>query len=96
MTPAGNAWPGDVETRLSPAEIDNVVAYLAGHKKRDLCGSGENQIRLLFFPYPGIVHPKPGDWTTYWGDYQGTHFSSAGPDHRRQCRPTASRMDRAP
>jgi PQQ-dependent dehydrogenase (methanol/ethanol family) len=75
VTPAGNAWPGDVETRLSPAEIDNVVAYLAGHKKRDLAATAKTNPAPVL-SYPGIVHPKPGDWTTYWGDYQGTHFSS--------------------
>ncbi|HXB51451.1 MAG TPA: PQQ-dependent dehydrogenase, methanol/ethanol family [Rhizomicrobium sp.] len=75
IAPAGNAWPGDVEARLSPADIDNVVAYLAGHKKRDLAQTAmANPAPVL--PYAGIVHPATGDWTTYWGDYEGTHFST--------------------
>jgi alcohol dehydrogenase (cytochrome c) len=75
VTPAGNAWPDDVETRLSSAEIDDVVAYLAGHKKRDLAETAKASPAPVL-PYSGILHPRAGDWTTYWGDYEGTHFSA--------------------
>jgi alcohol dehydrogenase (cytochrome c) len=75
VTPAGNAWPGDVETRLSSAEIDDLVAYLAGHKKRDLAETAKASPAPVL-PYSGILHPKAGDWTTYWGDYEGSHFSA--------------------
>lgn len=75
VTPAGNAWPDDVATRLSPSDVDNVVAYLAAHKKRNLAETGKvNPAPVL--PYARIAHPKEGDWTSYWGNYEGTHFSA--------------------
>ena len=75
VTPGGNAWPSDVETRLSSTDIDNVVAYLAGHRKRDLAETAKADPAPVL-PFARIAHPKAGDWTTYWGDYEGTHFST--------------------
>ena len=75
VTPAGNAWPSDIATRLSSADVDNVVAYLAGHKTRNLAETAKADPAPVL-PYAAIAHPKAGDWTTYWGDYEGTHFST--------------------
>jgi PQQ-dependent dehydrogenase (methanol/ethanol family) len=75
VAPSGNAWPSDVETRLSSADIDDVVAYLAGHRKRDLAETTKaNPAPVL--PFARIAHPRTGDWTSYWGNYEGTHFSA--------------------
>jgi len=75
VAPAGNAWPSDVDARLSPTDIDNAVAYLAGQKKRDLVQAAKADPAPVL-PYARIAHPATGDWTSYWGDYQGTHFSA--------------------
>src|SRR4051812_16126067 len=58
---AGNAWPSDIGTRFSPAEVDDIVAFLAGQKTRDLTQTAKiNPTPVL--PYSRIAHPKPGDW----------------------------------
>ena len=75
ITNTGNAWPSDVATRLSAKEIDDVVAFLAQNKARDLTQTIKNTPAPVL-PYARLAKPAPGDWTTYWGDYQGTHFSA--------------------
>ena len=69
--------PADYATRLSPAEIIDVVAYLRTLAGRDLR-------KTIAQPMAGGVtfdrlrnsKAEPQNWLTYWGDYQGTHFSS--------------------
>ena len=69
--------PDDFSTRLSPADIANVVAYLGAQKGRDFS-------KTILQPLPGgvsyerLVHSgaEPQNWLTYWGDYQGTHYSA--------------------
>ncbi len=75
ITNTGNAWPSDVAARLSPKDIDDVVAFLARNKARDFTQTVKNT-PVPVLPYARIAKPAPGDWTTYWGDYQGTHFSA--------------------
>jgi alcohol dehydrogenase (cytochrome c) len=68
--------PDDYSTRLSAGEITNIVAYLCAQKERDLS-------KTILQPIAGgvdfgrIVHSsaEPQNWLTYWGDYQGTHYS---------------------
>lgn len=75
IVPAGKAWPTDVETRMSSAEIQDLIAFLGQHRKRDL----NETVKISpapILPYSEIVHPKPENWTTYWGDYAGTHFGN--------------------
>jgi len=75
VTDTGSALPTDTATKLSAKEIDDVVAFLAQHKARDFTQTAKiNPAPVL--PYTRIANPKPGDWPTYWGDYQGTHFSA--------------------
>jgi PQQ-dependent dehydrogenase (methanol/ethanol family) len=75
----GPAAPSDLSTRLSPAEIDNLVAYLAGHKARDLNETAKLSPAPLL-PYARIANSaaEPQNWLTYWGDFQGRHFSELG------------------
>jgi PQQ-dependent dehydrogenase (methanol/ethanol family) len=75
LTNAGNAWPSDIGTRFSPAEVDDIVAFLAGQKARDLAQTAKITPAPVL-PYARIAKPAPGDWPTYWGDYQGHHFSA--------------------
>ena len=70
----GRALPRD--TRLSPSDVENLVAYLAGHKERDL----NETIKISpapVLPYARIANAgaEPQNWLTYWGDFQGYHFS---------------------
>ncbi|RAK60650.1 hypothetical protein DJ021_12940 [Phenylobacterium hankyongense] len=68
--------PRDVAERLKPAELDDVVAYLSSQKGRSVSGaiapsgtSGLSAKRLV------AGRAEPQNWPTYWGDYQGRHFS---------------------
>ena len=75
VTDTGSALPTDTATKLSAKEIDDVVAFLAQHKVRDFAQTAKlNPAPVL--PYARLANPKSGDWPTYWGDYQGTHFSA--------------------
>jgi PQQ-dependent dehydrogenase (methanol/ethanol family) len=69
--------PDDYSVRLTPAEITDLVAYLHKHTERDLS-------RTVSVPLTGGVsdtrlrnaREEPQNWLMYWGDYQGTHYSS--------------------
>lgn len=68
--------PGDFAARLSETELQNLVAYLAALKTRDLSQTASASL-------PGGVSydrlrnsaAEPQNWMHYWGDYQGMHFS---------------------
>jgi PQQ-dependent dehydrogenase (methanol/ethanol family) len=67
--------PSDFGKRLSPAEIQNVVAYLKtlnGHY------SLEEPVEKGGVTVERITHAdrEPQNWLTYWGDYHGQHYSS--------------------
>jgi alcohol dehydrogenase (cytochrome c) len=70
--------PADYATRLSDADIANLVAYLGTLGGRDMSKT------VAAAPVPGGVtyerllnaRAEPHNWLMYWGDYQGTHYSS--------------------
>jgi PQQ-dependent dehydrogenase (methanol/ethanol family) len=70
--------PLDYATRFSTDEIDDIVTYLRMQKGRD---SSKTAVAP---PVPGGVtyerlrnaRSEPHNWLMYWGDYQGTHYSS--------------------
>jgi PQQ-dependent dehydrogenase (methanol/ethanol family) len=74
---ARSLMPADYASRLSAREIADIVAYLRTLHGRDLRGT-------MALPASGGVTSErlrrsggePQNWLMYWGDYQGTHFSS--------------------
>lgn len=69
--------PADYATRLQPAEIGDLVAYLRTLEGRDLrrtrarsIGAGVTADRLR------NAAGEPQNWLMYWGDYQGRHYSA--------------------
>jgi PQQ-dependent dehydrogenase (methanol/ethanol family) len=69
--------PEDYDKKLSSSEIENLVAYLKTLKKRDMSETAKAELP------PGINYSRlrdtakdPGNWLTYWGDYQGHHFTA--------------------
>jgi len=69
--------PGDYKTRLSPAELDSIIAYLRVQRGRDLSktvnapiAGGVSYERLL------KAQAEPQNWLMYWGNYHGTHYST--------------------
>jgi PQQ-dependent dehydrogenase (methanol/ethanol family) len=69
--------PADYASRLSAAEIQNLVAYLGTLNERDINKTANATI-------PGGVtaerlrksDTEPQNWMHYWGNYQGTHYSA--------------------
>ena len=62
---------------LSKEELDNLVAYLKTLERLDLK-------KVVAIPLEGGLsyerirhsHREPQNWLTYWGDYQGGHYSA--------------------
>ncbi|HVY35040.1 MAG TPA: PQQ-binding-like beta-propeller repeat protein, partial [Caulobacteraceae bacterium] len=74
MTDQGRAVPSDIAKRLSHEDVEDLTAYLAAHKARDLAQTAK-VVPAPVLPYERIVKPAAGDWASYWGDYAGHHFS---------------------
>ena len=64
-------------TKLSPADVENLVAFLASQKARDLTEESHQAGARPVLPYARIANAKaePQNWPTYWGDYHG-HISA--------------------
>ena len=69
--------PGDYATRLSPAEVNDVVAYLSTLRERAstidpsaAAPGGVTADRLV------KAAAEPHNWFMYWGDYRATHYSA--------------------
>ena len=70
--------PPDYTARLSNADVTDLVAYLGTLRGRDMSKTA------IAAPVPGGVtyerllnaRAEPHNWLMYWGDYQGTHYSS--------------------
>ncbi len=65
--------PADFAHRLSEPEIQSLVAYLRTQTARDLSADipgGVTYDRLR------NAAAEPQNWLTYWGDYQGRHYSA--------------------
>jgi PQQ-dependent dehydrogenase (methanol/ethanol family) len=68
--------PSDYGKRLSPGEVDNLVAYLKSQKQRDFQQTIQAEIPGgLSYERLRNSQAEPQNWFTYWGDYQGHHFS---------------------
>jgi alcohol dehydrogenase (cytochrome c) len=69
--------PDDYGKRLSHQEVQDLLVYLKSLKTRDL-GQVAAQAALgkgLQYSRIRDAHKEPQNWLTYWGDYQGRHYS---------------------
>lgn len=71
-----SVMPADYSSRLKPAELDNLIAWLKSLKTPDLARTSQMKIRDIV-PYERIVGAakEPQNWFSYFGDYQGRHYS---------------------
>src|SRR4029450_10447789 len=68
--------PGDYATRLSATDLNDVVAYLASRRARDLAAASAIVVPGgMTFDRLKNSAAEPHNWLMYWGDYQGTHYS---------------------
>lgn len=71
--------PMDYATRLPAHEVENLVAYLKGQTARDLSKTIQVDIPGgLAYERIRNSAAEPQNWLTYWGDYQGTHYTALG------------------
>jgi PQQ-dependent dehydrogenase (methanol/ethanol family) len=70
--------PDDYQTQLSTQELQDLLAYLKTLTVRDLTKVAAQAALGEGLKFERIRHPpkEPQNWLTYWGDYQGRHFSS--------------------
>ncbi len=69
--------PDDYGKRFAAAEIDNLVAYLKTLRVRDLAKAAAAPVTGgLAYERIRDAPREPHNWLTYWGDYQGRHFSA--------------------
>jgi alcohol dehydrogenase (cytochrome c) len=69
-----SVMPHDIGSRLSAADLTNLVTYLASRRERDASHApvrpgGVTRERLA------KAADEPENWLTYWGSYQATHYS---------------------
>ncbi|MFN9084684.1 MAG: c-type cytochrome, partial [Acidobacteriota bacterium] len=63
--------------KLTPEETTDLIAYLKSNVARDLTKT--SQVPLaggLTFERLRNAAAEPHNWLSYWGDYQGTHFTT--------------------
>ena len=69
--------PADYGQRLSESEVQNLVAYLKGLNGRDFSQTIKADIPGgLAYQRIRNAQAEPRNWLTYWGDYQGRHYSA--------------------
>ncbi len=68
--------PADFGKRLNAEDMDNLIAYLKSLKSPDLSKSALSPLKGGV-SFDRIVNSKkePQNWFTYFGDYQGQHYS---------------------
>ena len=77
QTETTSLMPANYSQLLSANEIQNTVAYLKSLKARDLTKTIQVDIPGgLSFDRLRNAQKEPQNWLTYWGNYQGDHFSA--------------------
>jgi len=74
ITNAGSASPTDIATRLNATQINDIVAFLASNRERNLAEAAKTTPRPVL-TYDRLVKSEPQNWPTYWGGYNAHHFS---------------------
>ncbi|MBV9549245.1 MAG: PQQ-dependent dehydrogenase, methanol/ethanol family [Alphaproteobacteria bacterium] len=65
-----------IAASLSSTDVDNLVAFLAAQKARNLAEAAKaNPAPVLTDAQLVAGQKNPQNWTSYWGSYDGHHFS---------------------
>ena len=70
--------PDDYAKQLSPGELQNLLVFLKTLKVRDMDKVAAQSSRGEGLAFSRLRHSQkePQNWLTYWGDYQGRHYSA--------------------
>ena len=62
---------------LSPADVENILAFLKKTEPSEIGPGRWTPSHDLNVSFQRILnaHEEPQNWLTYWGDYQGTHYT---------------------
>ncbi|HEU5022967.1 MAG TPA: c-type cytochrome, partial [Bryobacteraceae bacterium] len=71
---ATSLMPADYRTRLSAAEIRDIAAYLKA--SADPAAQADPAHAVLTWNRILNSSKEPANWTTYWGNLAGTHYSA--------------------
>ena len=75
-SPGKSLHPDDYGTQLSASELQDVLAYLKSLRERDFKETESADMDGgLSFDRIRNSQAEPWNWLTYWGNYQGHHFS---------------------
>ena len=68
--------PADYGKTLTPTELEDLIAYLKTQTARDMTKTTQADIAGgLSAARLEKSSAEPQNWMSYWGDYQGSHFS---------------------
>ena len=68
--------PADYGKTLSPDQLQNLIAYLKSLKQQDAARTAAAKLPGgLSFDELRNSRAEPGNWLSYWGGYNGHHFS---------------------
>lgn len=71
--------PVNYNQTLSQGEIQNLIAYLKSLKAPDFSKAVQPDLPAgVSYERLRNAKAEPQNWLTYWGDYQGHHFSALG------------------
>jgi alcohol dehydrogenase (cytochrome c) len=66
----------DIAAKLSGPDVENLVAFLAAQKVRNLAEAAKTTPAPVLSDADLVAgQKKPQNWTSYWGGYNGHHFS---------------------
>jgi PQQ-dependent dehydrogenase (methanol/ethanol family) len=70
--------PDDYAKQLSPEELQNLLVFLKTLTVRDMDKVAAQSSRGEGLAFSRLRHSQkePQNWLTYWGDYQGRHYSA--------------------
>jgi len=70
--------PADYRKQLAAEELQNLLVFLKTLKVRDLAQVAAQSSRGEGLAYSRLrdSRKEPQNWLTYWGDYQGRHYSA--------------------
>ena len=75
-TPGKSLHPDSYEKQFSASELQDVIAYLKSLKERDFRKTESVDMSGgVSFERIRDAQAEPWNWLTYWGNYQGHHFS---------------------
>ena len=66
--------PAAPPNSLTPKQVDDIAAYLSSQKQRDFAQTSKSNPAPVL-SYDRLLKAAGQNWPTYWGNFQGFHFT---------------------